>query len=102
VVGRAFQRSLGHSSGRFGAGVLLFHRFAAGLLGITFSSPPISFLRRVTPPLHHLARRELDCFQLIKALNFQQVVSKPGASYDAGRETTGKPRQDMDNVLTPN
>jgi len=29
-------------SWRFNAGILLLRRYAAGLLGITFSSPPIS------------------------------------------------------------
>jgi hypothetical protein len=41
-------------------------------------------------------REGVNCFWLIKALYFQQVVSKPGASYDAGHEpSTMKTRQDV-------
>jgi hypothetical protein len=87
-----FNARWGIVSGRFNAGV-----FAAGLLGITFSSPPIYFFaasHAAAPP--PLGERELNCFWLIKALDFQQVVSKPGASYDAGREPFAAPtRQDV-------
>ncbi len=47
------------------------------------------FLRRVTPPPPPpLGERELNCFWLIKALNYHSIVSKPGASYSAGPATT--------------
>jgi hypothetical protein len=71
----------GIDSGRFNAGELLFHRSAAGLLSITFSAPPISFsaaCHAAAPP--PLGERELNCFWLIKALDFQPIVSKPGAA----------------------
>jgi hypothetical protein len=57
----------------------------------------LPFLRRVTPPPPPPpGERELNCFWLIKALNYHSVISKPGASYSAGLETTiEKPRQDV-------
>src|SRR5262245_12919919 len=56
-------------------------RYAARLLGITLSSPPISSTAacRRNPALHRLWRR-LNCFWLIKAPKYRSTASKPGAN----------------------
>lgn len=60
----------------------LFKRYAAGLLSITFSSPPISLSSTAAcrrSGLHRLAEG-INCFWLIKAPNFHPINSKPGAT----------------------
>ena|SRR5215468_7781696 len=97
MVGRAFQRSLGHSfrSSQRRSIVIspLCGRITRHNLFITADLLFAASHAAAPPPL---GERELNCFWLIKALDFQQVVSKPGASYDAGREPYTVPtRQDV-------
>ena len=103
MVGRAFQRSLGHSFRAFQRRNIVISplcgRITRHNLFITADSLFCGVSRRRSSATW---REGVNCFWLIKALYFQQVVSKPGASYDAGRDPSASaPRQDVGSVLTP-
>jgi hypothetical protein len=85
MIGRAFQRSLGHSFRAFQRRNIVISplcgRITRHNLFITADFLFAASHAAAPPPL---GERELNCFWLIKALYFQQVVSKPGAAITPG------------------